>query len=201
MSYQTLFSIFIFLSPIVFSLSNRGKLVRRSWQIDAVVGVDSWLRGSDSLGMDRGFNSATNQLEFGFNFASIFATIFAAIFATIARRSGRDRASIVVLVLRRSLADRLETNPGRSHDRISSIAARSRLDRAANVEFFHDCPPSSDGNPTLWRGPRIVIMGRDRDDRGPSDGDPGDRDGDRTHQKAPRITKIANDHGRSMKIG
>ena len=72
-----------------------------------VVEADSWLRGSDSLGMDRGFNSVTNQLEFGFNFASIFATIF----AMIAPRSGRDRASIVVLVLRRLPADRLETNP------------------------------------------------------------------------------------------
>ena len=83
------------------------------------------------MGIDRGFNSATNLREFGFNFASIFATIYAVIFATIAPRSGRDRASIVVLMLRRSPSDRLETNPRRSHDRISSIAARSRLDRAA----------------------------------------------------------------------
>ena len=72
-----------------------------SWVIEAVVEADSWLRGSDSLGMDRGFNSTTNQLEFGFNFASIFSTIF----ATIAPRSGRYRASIMVLVLRRSPAD------------------------------------------------------------------------------------------------
>ena len=104
-------------------------MARRSWPIEVVVEADSWLCGSDSLGMDRGFNSATNQLEFGFNFASIFATVFAAIFATIALRSGRDRASIVMLVLRRSPVDRLETNPQRSHDRISSIAAQSRRDR------------------------------------------------------------------------
>ena len=75
-------------------------MARRSWPIEAVVEANSWLRGSDSLGMDRGFNSATNQLELGFNFASIFATIFAAIFGTIAPQSGRDQTSIVVLVLR-----------------------------------------------------------------------------------------------------
>ena len=68
-------------------------------------------RGSDSLGIGRGFNSATNQLEFGLNFASMFVTIFAAIFATIAPRSGRDRASIVVLVVRRSPSFRLATIP------------------------------------------------------------------------------------------
>ena len=53
--------------------------------------------------------------------------------ATILVQNGRnfrhDRATIVVLVLRRSLAGRLETNARRSHDRISSIAARSRRDR------------------------------------------------------------------------
>ena len=68
-------------------------------------------RGSDSLGMGRGFNSATNQLEFGFNFASMFATIIAAIFVTIAPRSGRDRASIVVLVVSRSPSFRPATIP------------------------------------------------------------------------------------------
>ena len=44
------------------------------------------------------------------------------------------------------------------------------------MEFFHDVPPTFDGNPTLWRGPRVATMGGDRDDRGPADGDPGDRD-------------------------
>ena len=36
------------------------------------MGVDSWLRGSHSLGLGRGFNSAMNRLEFSFNFSSTF---------------------------------------------------------------------------------------------------------------------------------
>ena len=77
-------------------------------------------RGSDSLGMGRGLNSAMNQLEFGFNFASMFAPIF----ATIAPRSGRDRASIVVLLVRRSPSFRPAMIPRRK-------SPRSRFDRAA----------------------------------------------------------------------
>ena len=50
--------------------------------------------------------------------------IFAAIFTTIAPRSGRDRASIVVLVLLRSPSVRPATIP-------RQISSRSRLDRAA----------------------------------------------------------------------
>ena len=89
------------------------------------MGVDSWLRGSDSLGMGCGFNSATNELEFGFNFASMFATIF----ATIAPRSGRDRASIVVLVVCRSPFVRPATIPRQNLLDRAAIAVRSGRDR------------------------------------------------------------------------
>ena len=166
--------------------------------------------------MDRGFNSATNQLELGFNFASIFATIF----ATIAPRSGRDRASIVVLVLRRSPADRLETNPQRSHDRISSIAPRSRLDHGS-------IGLRSWSSSTIFRRHSMEIQRSGEVHASPQweeirmiEGHPMEihaivirtipvvraircrlRDGDRTHQKAPRVAKIANDRGRPMKIG
>ena len=112
-------------------------------------------RGSDSLGMGRGFNSATNQLEFCFN----FATIFAPIIATIAPRSGHDRASIVVLVVRRSPSFRPATCPRRNLLDRGSIGPRSRFDRAAIV-FFHELPTPSDVNPTLQRSSR---RGADRD--------------------------------------
>ena len=102
----------------------KGELARRSWPIEAIVGAEFMRRGSDSLGMGRGFNSATNQLEFDFNFASMFAPIFATIFATIAPRSGRDRASIVVLLVRRSPSFRPATI-------LRWKSPRSRLDRAA----------------------------------------------------------------------
>ena len=117
-------------------------------------------RGSDSLGMGRGFNSAMNRLEFCFNFASMFATIFAPIVATIAPRSGHDRASIVVLVVRRSPSFRPATCPRRNLLDRGSIAPRSRFDRAAIVEFFLELPTPSDVNPTLQRSSR---RGADRD--------------------------------------
>ena len=106
-------------------------MARRSWPIEAVVGVIWGRRGNDSLG-------AASWLQFCKKSAWIWlqislkeTPISAAIFATITPRSGCDRASIVMLVLRRSPADRLETNPRRSRDRISSIAARSRHDRGS----------------------------------------------------------------------
>ena len=103
------------------------ELARRSWAIDAFVGAVFKRRGGDSLGMGRGFNSATNRLVFSFNFAS-YLPRFSSRFSP---RSGRDLASIVVLVLRRSPADRWEANPRRSRAKISSIAARSLRDRGS----------------------------------------------------------------------
>ena len=99
----------------------------------------------------RGFNSAKKQLGFGFKLASMFAMIFAAIFTTIAPRSGSDRASIVVLVIRRSPSVRPATIPRRNLLDRGSIAPQSWFDRAAIVEFFHELPTPSDWNPTLQR--------------------------------------------------
>ena len=42
------------------------ELARRSWAIDAFVGAVFKHRGSGSLGISCGFNSAANRLEFGF---------------------------------------------------------------------------------------------------------------------------------------
>ena len=55
----------------------------------------------------------------------------ATIFATIAPRLGRDRGSIMLLELRRSLADRRETISLQSRAIFASIAARSRRDRGS----------------------------------------------------------------------
>ena len=53
-------------------------------------------------------------------------------------RSHHDRASIVILDLGRPSSDLVEAIPRQKlHDR-GSIALRSRFDRAAIVEFFHE---------------------------------------------------------------
>ena len=88
--------------------------------------------GSNSLGMGRGLNSATNQLEFSFNFASMFATIF----TTIAPRSGRDRALIVVLVVRRSPSFRLAMIPRQN------LLDRGILPGAAYAVGFESVAPA-----------------------------------------------------------
>ena len=72
-----------------------------------------------------GFDSATILLQFLLQNGHDFRHDR----ATIGPQSDRDRAMIVVLVLRRSPAGGLDTNARRSHDRISSIAARSHRDR------------------------------------------------------------------------
>ena len=74
--------------------------------------------------------------------------------ATIAPRSNRDRATIVVLILHRSPADRLETIPqGKNCDR-GSIAARSDRNRG----FFHVLSAPSDGA----SGERMATIARSR---------------------------------------
>ena len=103
------------------------------------MGTSFWVRR-------RGFNSTKNPRELGFKSASKKATIS----ATIAPRSGFDRASIVVLGHRRSLADRWETNPRQNLLDRGSIAPQSRLDHAAIVKFFHAVPPPSDRALTGW---------------------------------------------------
>ena len=78
----------------------KGNLARKSWPIDAVVGVDWRGRGSDSLGIYLGSwigaEWATISLQTSHDRA------------TIAPRSGHDRASIVILVLNRSSSDSVE---------------------------------------------------------------------------------------------
>ena len=46
------------------------KLARRSWPIEAFVAAVFKRHGGDSLGMGRGFRSATNRLDFISNFSS-----------------------------------------------------------------------------------------------------------------------------------
>ena len=126
------------------------------------------------MGIDRGFNSVTIPPRFGDGFSLNFASKeprFGHDRATIGPRSCHDRASIVVLGLRRSSSDQVEVIPRcKTHDR-GSITPRSRFDQTAIVGFFRNYSLSSDGDPALWRVPRVATMGGDRDDRRPSDGD------------------------------
>ena len=100
-------------------------------------------RGGASLGMGRGFNSAGNELQFCFEKGMIFGMI--------GPRSGHDRATIFILVDRRSSSGRLEAIPqGKDCDR-SSIAPRSWLDRGSigprsdrDRRFFHVLSAPSD---------------------------------------------------------
>ena len=130
------------------------KLARQSWPIEAFMGAVFKRRGGDSLGMGHGFKSATNWLDFSFNFASRLPR-FSPRFSS---RSGHDRASIVVLVLLQSPSIRPAMIPRRNLLDRGSIAPRSRFDRAAIVEFFHMLPTSSDRNPTLHRSSQIGIL-------------------------------------------
>ena len=66
-----------------------------------------------------GFKSAGKELEFRFEKATNFGTI--------GPRSGRDRATIVVLVARRSASDHLEVIPPLKLPDRGSITPRSRL--------------------------------------------------------------------------
>ena len=118
-------------------LKNKGRIHRflerklgsKTWAMEAIMEAVLWRRGSDSVGIDRGFNSATNRCEFGFNLASKWPQF--------GQRSGHNCATIVVLILRRSPADRLEMiQHPKFHDH-GSIAPRSQFDRTTIVEFFH----------------------------------------------------------------
>ena len=103
--------------------------------------------GSGSLGRRRSswmdHELVTNLLQFSFEMAMSFATI--------EPRSRRDRATIVVLVSRRSPSDRLEKISLRQLPDYGSIAPRSRLDRAAIVEFFHASSGPSDEDRYLMK--------------------------------------------------
>ena len=76
-------------------------------------------RGGASLGMGRGFSSATILTKFSGGFSSYFHDFS----TTIGPRSGHDRGSIMVLKFRRSSSNQVGTiPPQKTYDR-GSIAA------------------------------------------------------------------------------
>ena len=83
--------------------------------------------GSDSTWRRRGSTFPTILTEFSGGFSPHFHNFT----TTIGPQSGHDRASIVVLGLRRSLSDHVEAIPREKACDRGLIAPRSRLDRAA----------------------------------------------------------------------
>ena len=63
----------------------------------------------------------------------------------IGPRSGHNRATIVILELGRPSSNPVGVIPRQKLRDRSSIAPRSRFDRTAIVEFFHDTSAPSDG--------------------------------------------------------
>ena len=66
------------------------KLSLKSWAMEAIVEAVLWCRGGDSMGMDRGFNSAMNQRDFSFNFGSLLPRFL----LRFPPRSRHDRVAI-----------------------------------------------------------------------------------------------------------
>ena len=99
-----------------------------------------------------------------------FSLRIAVYLATIGPRSRRDRATIVVLAVRRSPFDRLATITPRQPSDRGSIAPRSRFDRTAIVEFFHDRSAPSDVDLKVAGGSRSLdCVNPDYESRPPSD--------------------------------
>ena len=101
--------------------------------------------------------------------------------AILGPRSGRDRATIVVLILRRSPADRRETISQRKRCDRGSIAPRSRLDRTAIVGSSTSClcrPMKIQA--IVIRTIIVVHTIRCRP-----------RDGNWTHRRAPRVSTVS----------
>ena len=96
-----------------------------SWAVEAVVGAVLHGRESASLGRTR---SSHVGRKFRFEFAPI------------SHHFGHDRATIGP----RSPSDRLAAIPPRHPSDRGLIAPRSRFDRTAIVEFFHDRSAPSD---------------------------------------------------------
>ena len=106
----------------------------------------SWGRNSCvvelvSLGEDVASGLAWNQPQFRFNLASKWPRFS----PQEDPGSGHDRATIDVLVSRRSFSDRLGAIASHKLPDCGSIASRSRFDRTAIVEFFHEASKPSDG--------------------------------------------------------
>ena len=90
-----------------------------------------------------------------------FSLRIAVYLATIRPRSRHDRATIVVLAVRRSPSDRLAAITPRQPSDRGSITLRSWFDRTAIVEFFHDrSAPSDDAS-----GARMATIARSSGNR------------------------------------
>ena len=121
----------------------KGKISPKLWAVEAVVGAVLRSRGSDSLGPHRGFNFATNPLQFHFQSTTIGPRLLLISLqkqATIASISLQkeaishwNNASCIVALIPR----------WKSHDR-GSIAPRSRFGRTAIMEFFRESSKPSD---------------------------------------------------------
>ena len=109
--------------------------------------------GADLLGDDVASGLALTEPRFCFNFASKWPQF--------SPRSGHDRASIVVLVIRRSPSDQLETIPRQNLLDRGSIAPRSWssstscLRRRIGIRCSRDL--HEEGRIALDRGRRIGI--------------------------------------------
>ena len=128
------------------------------------------LHGCESASLGR-----TRSSHVGRKFRFVFAPnsrLFGHDRATIGPRSRRDRATIVVLAVRRSPSDRLATITPRQPSDRGSIAPRSRFDRTAIVEFFHDRSAPSDVDLKVAGGSRSLDrVNPDYESRPPSDVD------------------------------
>ena len=125
---------------IVANWSGRGRRLRASWE----------------RFLGRGVMASILQKKSAWIWLQISlkeTPISAAIFATSAPRSGHNRDASASSIACRSIGDESSTIPRQK-------SPRSRLDRTAIVEFFHDVPPPFDGNPALWRGPRVFLVVR-----------------------------------------
>ena len=89
--------------------------------------VDSWIRGSGSLGRCRCFTPRVHRLQFRGQIAIVLATIMPRFFAMIAAKLGRDRARSCFS----RVVDRLPIDGKRFRSILVPSSPRSRLDRAA----------------------------------------------------------------------
>ena len=122
--------------------------------METIVEAVCYRRGGDYFGLSRGFNSATNQLMFSFNFASDlprFRRDFCHDRATIRSRSDADRGVGASSITCRSMGDKSASSPLQDLLDRGSIASRSRLDHAAIMEFFHSPSTPSDRASGNWR--------------------------------------------------
>ena len=92
---------------------------------------------------------------------AIMASILRQISLDFCLKKTHDRATIVVLVVRRSPSPRMAAIPPRMLSNRCSIAPRSLFDRAAIVEFFHNSSRLFDQSSGGWR----VTIARSREPR------------------------------------